>query len=810
MSIEFDPILRTKDWLKSQFSASSLPWWPYIPVANATNAVVDPVNPQDAATKNYVDTIVQSWVRLRGTFTIDVWLTAEYPKALASGAVNAVQTGNGSWAWPIIKAWDTWVVQNSWLVWPNSESVDEKDWIVALVDNATNLDADWLIIEGNSPIVEITRANALALISWNAVKVWQLYKITDRRNVVIIWQSINSFTTTTAFEVLANEFANTVDELVACQYDIVNDNFSDLVDLRNNNYNYTISFANLSLNLTYHRYWEPTFGKNYFEVLCDLNSALLVTGLRAYEWSNIFCFTNSTIINTSVYGVLQVENDSTVNTAEVVTSASAIIRNNSTIRNIIFNYNNVNLWNYTCDFASISDALFSWNITVNWTSITSARLEWIWNTSAISISWIFIWQNTNIAISGNSILSWNGINVNATIVNSSCGWVDWKWSLTPWTFTGCNLNRSMINREGSLNFNAITQEWIRLEPWFSNIEKTIDVTWSTTINLQASNESYVWVLNLQSSNTINTLNYLIRDNKENHPITIKTDEANKQFNLVPVKSSGVYADNTFQFSGGSITISKDQNIIVYTDNVWPSTNKLLNIMHDTNLVTVFEDFNRDNTTWSIRNWVKNIGTGWSITAIAPTLGTGISGLIRLTWSTTWGGVIWATNITWIRVGWTAIATKPFLISWNWEKRIEAKVRHTASVANSNFRMWWLGDPFPNDWLFLAMDTSAFAGFPANRLTLVSISWGAISGYDTGFDIALWQYYKLGIYFDWVNTAKVYVDWNLILTQTITPATLPCTPNISLWKRVTSWGNDVWDVDYIQYQYETNKPLYYMN
>jgi len=75
------------------------------------------------------------------------------------------------------------------------------------------------------------------------------------------------------------------------------------------------------------------------------------------------------------------------------------------------------------------------------------------------------------------------------------------------------------------------------------------------------------VLNLQSSNILNTLNYLIRDNKENHSIIIKTDEANKQFNLVPVKSSGVYADNTFQFSGGSITISKDQNVIVYTDNV---------------------------------------------------------------------------------------------------------------------------------------------------------------------------------------------------------------------------------------------------
>jgi len=810
MATIFDSLLwklRKKDW---SFGTS---WWPFIPVANNWNNVSPWLNPNDALiVQQLTDALnnLPTFKRPVGTFEVILWATAEYPKAIATNAVNALQQGNWSWQpWPYIKAWDAWRVLDTWLVGSWIE-VDLWDWIIANVDNAGNNDADWYIDEWNSPIINITRADLLTLIWSNRVVSSQNYRITDRRNAIVMWQSINSVTTTTAFEVLANEFANTVDELVACQYDIVNDVFSDLVDLRNNRYNYSIPFSNLSTNLTYHRYWEPTFVENYFEILCDLNSALLVTWLKAYSSAFVAVFTNATVINTESYGVLQVETDSIVNTARVETSSNAIIRANSSVRDVNFGYNNVNLGNYTLDSANISDTKLSGSVIINWTSIVSSELEWIRNISCISIEWKFIGQNTNIAISGNSILGWNWLNVNATIVNSSCVWVDWKWSLTPWIFTGCNLNRSMINREWALNFNTITQEWIRLEPWFSNIEKTLDVTWSTTINLQASNESYVWVLNLQSSNTINTLNYLIRDNNQNHPITLTTDQAGRQFNLVPVKSSGVYSNNTFQFSGASITIAKDQNVILYTDNIWPSTNKLLNIMHDSNLVTVFEDFNRDNTTGSIRDRVKNIGTGGSITAIAPTLGTGISGLIRLTWSTTWGWVIGTNNIVWVRVGWTAIATKPFLISWNWEKRIEAKVRHTASVANSNFRMWWLGDPFPNDWLFLAMDTSAFAWFPANRLTLVSISGGVVSAFDTWFDIVLWQYYKLGIYFDWINTAKVYVDWNLILTQTITPATLPCTPNLSLWKRVTSGANDVWDADYIQYQYETNKPLYYMN
>jgi MFS family permease len=50
-------------------------------------------------------------------------------------------------------------------------------------------------------------------------------------------------------------------------------------------------------------------------------------------------------------------------------------------------------------------------------------------------------------------------------------------------------------------------------------------------------------------------------------LSLTTDQAGRQFNLVPVKSSGVYANNTFQFSGASITIAKDQNVILYTDNI---------------------------------------------------------------------------------------------------------------------------------------------------------------------------------------------------------------------------------------------------
>lgn len=92
--------------------------------------------------------------QLRGSFDITL-NPAQYPKALASSAVNATQVGNGSGAGPIIKKGDYWYVINN----PGTDTIGpvtaktiltNNAIIIALVDNATNSHADFLILENSS------------------------------------------------------------------------------------------------------------------------------------------------------------------------------------------------------------------------------------------------------------------------------------------------------------------------------------------------------------------------------------------------------------------------------------------------------------------------------------------------------------------------------------------------------------------------------------------------------------------------------------------------------------------------------------
>jgi hypothetical protein len=91
---------------------------------------------------------------LRGTFDITT-NPAQYPKGLASSAVNATQVGNGSGVGPTIQGGDFWyVIDNSAgtnTIGPGAKPITTNNAIIlALVDNATNADSDWIILEASA------------------------------------------------------------------------------------------------------------------------------------------------------------------------------------------------------------------------------------------------------------------------------------------------------------------------------------------------------------------------------------------------------------------------------------------------------------------------------------------------------------------------------------------------------------------------------------------------------------------------------------------------------------------------------------
>lgn len=91
---------------------------------------------------------------LRGTFDITT-NPAQYPKGLASSAVNATQVGNGSGASNTIKGGDFWyVIDNAAgtnTIGPSAKPILTNNAIIlALVDNATNLDSNWIILEASA------------------------------------------------------------------------------------------------------------------------------------------------------------------------------------------------------------------------------------------------------------------------------------------------------------------------------------------------------------------------------------------------------------------------------------------------------------------------------------------------------------------------------------------------------------------------------------------------------------------------------------------------------------------------------------
>ena len=130
--------------------------------ASPSNSTV----PSTQAVVTYIANLIASGTRVRGSLTL---ITAgTYPVATAASyaALEGTQVGNGSGSGPAIKAGDAWYVGNtsSFQVGPTSTNkVKKNDLIIALTDGATNLDAQWLIMQSNVDDATTTIAGLVLL-----------------------------------------------------------------------------------------------------------------------------------------------------------------------------------------------------------------------------------------------------------------------------------------------------------------------------------------------------------------------------------------------------------------------------------------------------------------------------------------------------------------------------------------------------------------------------------------------------------------------------------------------------------------------
>lgn len=124
-----------------------------------------PTDPNHAVSLAYLNQVTQTGVRIQGSFEITAPL-AEFPKASAGSAVGGIQVGDGSETGPAINAGDAWYVVNTGgLIGPSSASVEVGDLIIALVDNAMNVDAHWTIVQNNLTTATTTTPGVMRLAS---------------------------------------------------------------------------------------------------------------------------------------------------------------------------------------------------------------------------------------------------------------------------------------------------------------------------------------------------------------------------------------------------------------------------------------------------------------------------------------------------------------------------------------------------------------------------------------------------------------------------------------------------------------------
>lgn len=120
--------------------------------------------PSTQAVVTYISNLLAGGTRIRGSVTLTSAST--YPVATASSYTNGTQIGNGSGAGNAIQAGDAWYVGNtsSLQMGPTSGNlVAQGDLVIALTNGATNLDAQWLVLQKNNDLATTTTAGLIIL-----------------------------------------------------------------------------------------------------------------------------------------------------------------------------------------------------------------------------------------------------------------------------------------------------------------------------------------------------------------------------------------------------------------------------------------------------------------------------------------------------------------------------------------------------------------------------------------------------------------------------------------------------------------------
>lgn len=120
--------------------------------------------PSTQALVTYIGNLVAGGTRIRGSVTLTS--AGAYPVATASSYTNGTQVGNGSGTGPAITAGDAWYIGNaaSFQMGPTSTKlVEQGDLVIALTNGATNIDAQWLILDSDTNLANTTTAGLILL-----------------------------------------------------------------------------------------------------------------------------------------------------------------------------------------------------------------------------------------------------------------------------------------------------------------------------------------------------------------------------------------------------------------------------------------------------------------------------------------------------------------------------------------------------------------------------------------------------------------------------------------------------------------------
>ena len=484
------------------------------------------------------------WIfRFRGTFDISNPLTAEYPKNTAWTAVNATQIGDGSWMpWPFVQNGDAWMVIG-WggKVWPTGKPTTDGNMIIAIIDNATNLDADWIILEeSEQDIIALTQAQALVEIGNSSLIPWFFYQITDRYNMVIQALDTDTFWMSCEFIVPALAFFNVTDEVVTGEYDLPTDTVFTYRDIRNNSFftdQIGITWAVfIGTTLPWHRFWDTLKTNNEYSVWASFSLFTWILDNNRLRGS--FSVSGGWYINqlvaeqsTSIGGpfdwtwqIGNIEGGSTINFTGVNTGTIIIL-------------NASNWYNYA--FTDFTGTLFFFS-----------GIDW--GTSAIN-GWWFLLGNTAIRgsstyanstlFSNNFVNAWLWVTTGATL--SSCDFNNSTMNLTSQTLISCSFDHALINMDFWFLsncqidyypfFNSMSgyvASYKRYNMWYSNFEQLIDISGSTNVNLTGF--EYAWIINLQSGNPTETLTTATQ-NQSLNPVEYRPNSwLVVTFNFVPV------------------------------------------------------------------------------------------------------------------------------------------------------------------------------------------------------------------------------------------------------------------------------------